>query len=158
MEKSSPISYRKVYFGWTIISILTAGLLPPLLDAFNPGGEQLGMTLLAYSIPASALGYGAISAYMLLFRGKQGTYYTIVNSFVLALVLGTFLWYFLSELSIADREIYIVREGRDEIKVQRDYYRPNHRLKSVKYWRNAEEDSVWLDYNRSGNVIRKIKY
>ena len=116
------------------------------------------MTLLGYLIPASALGYGAISVYMLLFRGKKNTSYIVSNLFVLVLILGAFLWYFLGELSITDKNIYIVREGRDEIKVQQDYYRPNHQLKSVKYWRNAEKDSVWLDYNRSGSIIRKIKY
>ena len=157
MAVSFVSKYKTIYAVWTGVCVCSLPLAP-LLDTVNPAGRQVGMTFLADFIPIALIVYGLLATVLLLLPGAKSVGYLWGNGLILASVLGIFGYYWFSKLD----EVDVVSKSRytdhTEIKTELEYYRYFPRLKSVRHYRNMHEDSIWVEYDRFGNITERTVY
>ena len=149
--------YKTIYAIWTGICVCSVPLAV-WLDTVNPGGQQAGMTFLAYFIPVAFIVYGTLAGIFLLLPGPKSVAYVCGNRLILSGVIGLFGYYWLDKLNDTDTVDNLRVEGRIEMKTERDYYKHFGGLKAVRHYRNLYPDSIWGEYNRWGKVTERTVY
>ena len=147
---------------WTA-TMLSIGVIGGMIANHNAsGGEQKLFTYVAYSLMIALIGVVLINIGMLFLSKAQSMNTRLFSlSFI---VLALFVLYPLirgvmgDKYDVVEKTRYI---GPEKIDIKIEYYSTpdtSRIIRSRSFWKNGKRDSVWIIYDRSGNIVKQQKY
>ena len=150
----------KIIIAWIILCIIV-GLFVLLFSSSNKsGGDKSILTSFAYFLLTIVDGVILLSIITPFFYKNWFKKYWYINTIVLILGL-------IAVLPLVNGVVWnnydILEEsskvGNDMIDIKKEYYSKNNKqLRSESYWRNGKKDSIWIIYNKNGEIIKKDSY
>jgi energy-coupling factor transporter transmembrane protein EcfT len=143
----------KLYRIWSILSGIGFCITIPksCQSHSDPWTPFLNLFVIAYC------GYFIIAILTTIFFWKWFLKYWFINIFIF-LIAGFVAFNRINEPEYIEGNYREYKEGKNYRIYSEEKYNHGDQIRSVKHWKNGRKDSIWVFYDRNGNVTLKQIY